>query len=386
MLLKIVYLLTRRVLGLAVLVFRGDRAKDAELLVLRHENAVLRRYAGRVRYELADRVWFAALARLVPRRLRVVYYLSCHIRVVYYSDQSRRGMRTAAEAGMARRTGIWAEIQREHAQRRRAQQARLKAEGKALHQWEQQYRRQVAADEKERKRLYLEYRKAEAASMTAEVDARIAVLDGLLRSSLRPFTGIPLSSLRDAEPPFDPGGLDVPLPRPQWEQFAPNEPGSLGRVLGGAKRYERRRLEAEEAYRQQLAQHAAADHERQRHLAARQSAYVQEIAQIRARNAEADQFEQDLKAGSPEAASEYLRMVLEGSLYPEDFPQRCKLGYRSEPREVFIEYELPGQDIIPPLRGYKYVQTRDATDQLPRPDKEIKQRYSSAIAQPRSTA
>ena len=68
MLLKIVYLLTCRVLGLAVLVFRGDRAKDAELLVLRHENAVLRRRAGRVRDEPAGRVWFAALARLLPRR------------------------------------------------------------------------------------------------------------------------------------------------------------------------------------------------------------------------------------------------------------------------------------------------------------------------------
>jgi transposase len=66
-LLKIVYLLVRRVLGLAVLVFRGDRAKDAELLVLRHENAVLRRYVGRVRYEPGDRAWLAALARLIPR-------------------------------------------------------------------------------------------------------------------------------------------------------------------------------------------------------------------------------------------------------------------------------------------------------------------------------
>jgi putative transposase len=62
-LLKIVYLLMRRILGLAVLVFRGDRAKDAELLVLRHENTVLRRHVGRVRYEPADRAWFAALAR-----------------------------------------------------------------------------------------------------------------------------------------------------------------------------------------------------------------------------------------------------------------------------------------------------------------------------------
>ncbi len=68
MLLKIVYLLTCRVLSLAVLVFRSGRAKDAELLVLRHENAVLRRNAGRIRYEPGDRVWFAAVARLLPRR------------------------------------------------------------------------------------------------------------------------------------------------------------------------------------------------------------------------------------------------------------------------------------------------------------------------------
>ncbi len=68
MLLKIAYFLVRQVLGLAVLIFRGDGATETELLVLRHENAVLRRNAGRVRYEPADRVWFATLARLLPRR------------------------------------------------------------------------------------------------------------------------------------------------------------------------------------------------------------------------------------------------------------------------------------------------------------------------------
>jgi hypothetical protein len=54
----LVYLVVRSVLGLLVVLFRRDLSKDAELLVLRHENAVLRRHVGRVRYEPADRVGF----------------------------------------------------------------------------------------------------------------------------------------------------------------------------------------------------------------------------------------------------------------------------------------------------------------------------------------
>ena len=41
-LLKIVYLLVRRILGLIVLIFRKDMTKDAELLVVRHEALVFR--------------------------------------------------------------------------------------------------------------------------------------------------------------------------------------------------------------------------------------------------------------------------------------------------------------------------------------------------------
>jgi putative transposase len=67
-LLTTVYLLVRRVLSLAVLLLRRDLAKEAELLALRHENAVLPRHAGRIRYEPADRAWFTALAQLIPRR------------------------------------------------------------------------------------------------------------------------------------------------------------------------------------------------------------------------------------------------------------------------------------------------------------------------------
>jgi putative transposase len=61
------YLLARCLLDCLTLLLRGEASKDAELLVLRHENAVLRRQAGRVRYQAGDRLWLAALSGLIPR-------------------------------------------------------------------------------------------------------------------------------------------------------------------------------------------------------------------------------------------------------------------------------------------------------------------------------
>jgi putative transposase len=63
-----VYLLVRCLLGCLKVLTRHQASKDAELLVLRHENAILRRQIGRVRYEPGDRLWLAALSRLIPRR------------------------------------------------------------------------------------------------------------------------------------------------------------------------------------------------------------------------------------------------------------------------------------------------------------------------------
>ena len=67
-LLSILYWLLRCLLGLIAVLVRRDLSKDAELLVLRHENTVLRRQIPRVHYTPADRVWLAALSRLLPRR------------------------------------------------------------------------------------------------------------------------------------------------------------------------------------------------------------------------------------------------------------------------------------------------------------------------------
>jgi hypothetical protein len=68
MLLSIVYRLLRCLLSLLAVLVRSDLSKDAELLVLRHENQVLRRQlSGRLRWNHTDRLWLAALSMLMSR-------------------------------------------------------------------------------------------------------------------------------------------------------------------------------------------------------------------------------------------------------------------------------------------------------------------------------
>jgi putative transposase len=64
---SVVYVLARCLLGCLMVSARREVSKDAELVVLRHENAVLRRQISRVRYQPADRLWLVALSRLIPR-------------------------------------------------------------------------------------------------------------------------------------------------------------------------------------------------------------------------------------------------------------------------------------------------------------------------------
>ena len=79
-------------------------------------------------------------------------------------------------------------------------------------------------DERERKKLYVEDRKAEAADMAEDVRTRLAELDGLLKAGIRDRPVVTFASLKrtDTYPAFDAGQLGGPLPPPLWEDSPRN--------------------------------------------------------------------------------------------------------------------------------------------------------------------
>ena len=92
------------------------------------------------------------------------------------------------------------------------------------------------------------------------------------------------------------------------------------------------------------------------------------------------QAEDAFKAHGPEAFVEAIQRGLATSVYPDGLVGSCAAQYLPESAELWVEYELPRQDVLPAVTGYRYVKTRDQTVPEPRKETERGRLYEKLIA------
>ncbi|MFF5444280.1 restriction endonuclease [Streptomyces sp. NPDC012888] len=262
--------------------------------------------------------------------------------------------------------GAWAEAQR------RQQRERLAREREAERR-QREHERELARGRREQQAAYRQYREGEARRRTEELEARVAALRGLLAAGCR-TPAFRLSTVPGAGPsgPFPAGGPGQPVPLPRIEDFRPR-PGESERAAHA--RYTR----AWQAAR-------AAEAERQRELVARPA-----TARAGGRGRQGGHGgpggrPQDtagaLRAGDPETVVEYFSAALYASpAWPGELPRRVSAAYDRMARQLVLEWELPGVDVVPAVKAVRYVATADEDRETARPVTQRRALYREVLAQ-----
>ena len=266
-------------------------------------------------------------------------------------------------------------------------QHRLAAQRQEAEQLAAERRQQVRDRAKARQQEHLEAQQEAAAEQTAAVQERVKSLEEVLTSVLAlPPMSFDRLLVTARTPPFDPGPLGTADPGPDWSDFAPAERTGLARFLKflNATRFKRQTAQARGRFEAAKTEHQQHEEQRQQKLAVARAKYHKKLtearAQAAARNAYVASRQSAFTARAAESVAWFARCVLKASRYPDGFPHEYQVTYDRQTRRVAIEFELPPQDLVPPVRGYRYVKARDAIEPVPRPEDEISERYERLIS------
>lgn len=251
-----------------------------------------------------------------------------------------------------------------------------------------QRQRDAVAVAREAHRNYIEDQQQEAADRTAELETRVEELAGVLAHTLTVDDAIGFDSLRKREhfPPFQPPqALTTPILPPDPRAYEPLPLGWLDALLPWKQRaYEAAKQQGaanyDAALRRDKAREVARLHELEQARLSHEAAKEEALGQIRAHNATVDEFERSYLAGDPASIVAYCNMVLERSEYPDGFPQQFRTAFAADSRELVVDYQLPGADLIPAELEFRYNKTKDILESKLRKKTEIKQRYQDLVA------
>jgi hypothetical protein len=217
------------------------------------------------------------------------------------------------------------------------------------------FQRQNAAAEKaaerERKLQETAVGKAQAEQLNADLEARVARLESILRRGLDREAAIDLNAMlrTDEFPPLDLGANGVAPPRPVWTP--PPEPGPIAGFFGAKSRHDHRVAEARELFERAERDYERAEAARQqwmREQTARHDAAAQtHQAEVTRDNDAVAQFAAGLRERDRESVQYYLELALSGTLLPDDVPHAAEVAYSPRGEQAVVHFELPSIDVIP---------------------------------------
>ncbi|WEH35145.1 restriction endonuclease [Streptomyces sp. AM 4-1-1] len=274
----------------------------------------------------------------------------------------------------------WAEAQRQQQRQREAQQ---RARVRQIRDEERQQRlrqRDMARMHREQQAAYKQRRDADARTRTAELEERVAALTGLLAAGCRAPAFRSASFRRPEEvAPFAPGPLAHPVPMPVLDNYQAQGGWTAGRRAQAQQ-------EAQARYQRDWQAAQAAETQRQRQLAAYRQQYDEwartTIAEIRQHNAGITEMVSALRGGDRDTVVEYFSAALyASSAWPEEFPRRVTAGFDPGPRQLVLNWELPGFDVVPEAKSVRYVASADEERESPRPVTQRRALYRDVLAQ-----
>ncbi|MFI7001920.1 restriction endonuclease [Nocardia sp. NPDC050175] len=277
--------------------------------------------------------------------------------------------------------GFFHEIQR---QRRLAAQEALRRE-RAIERDRKQAERAQAAYEKQLRLEYTQTRKAGVEALNRNLAQWIEQVTSILVEGVHysPWIDLDADRTTPALPPLDLGQYAHPCPAPQWT--APSEPGRLSRMFGGEDKYLARVEEERARFDAAIMEHARQEQHRQEQVARLTAAHADEIARIEQRaaerNAVVDARAAGLEARNPPEVEWLAGRVLARTPLPDTFPRATEFAFDPRRELLAVRFELPGHDVIPSDREFKYIANKDEQRAVPRTKAQLDELYREVIAQ-----
>lgn len=290
---------------------------------------------------------------------------------------------------------------REHAAAiRQAEQAR-KAEIRALKAAASSAKADQKQFERKAKEAHVAFMEAKVLEKNTDIARVYDDIDTLLAATLDVDDYVDLETLRRTtkHPPFDRSDLEKPTPVPE-KRPGPIKPTLMlpkpHKGFFGRKKHAAATAAAESAHstaariweqeienlqalrKKEIDHHEKGEQSRVVLLEKERKRFVLEILE---HNKQLETFINNLAYGDPVAIQEYVSIVVANSVYPKHFQVKHDFRFKPETAELEMKVEILQPREFPTTKAFKYTKSSDEIKESTLSQKEIKERYSSAIYQ-----